>query len=198
MPPLTFTESACGRHPAPSDDGAGATAVHSTAAQLHAPPGTGDPAGQPSTARIRGRQQLTRFLVVAASNAVVDLGVFTVLTRTTDPHAAIPLLAINTIAVLAALTNSYVWNSRWTFRDRAARCGRARWRQRLSFGAQALANIAINDVGLVGYLTLFTAAGLKLSDPVTNLAKALAMLTATTASFLAMKFLVFRARDQRG
>src|SRR3712207_8742052 len=48
----------------------------------------------------------------------------------------------NGVALVLANLNSYVWNTRWTFRGRAKRRDP---RQRVLFALQALANIAVSN-----------------------------------------------------
>ena len=54
-----------------------------------------------------------KFAVVGVLNTTLDFAVFLVLLYV----VGWPLLVANTVAYLVGLTNSYVLNSRWTFRD---------------------------------------------------------------------------------
>jgi putative flippase GtrA len=57
--------------------------------------------------------QLLRFCVVGASGYVVNLAVFTVLVQGFGVH----YLVAATCSFLVAVTNNYIWNRLWTFRD---------------------------------------------------------------------------------
>lgn len=142
----------------------------------------------------RRLQQIAVFASVGLSNAIVDLGVFNLILLVAPSRAPVRLAAYNTIAVVAAIVNSYVWNSRLTFRGRTAQRGGALWRQRLLYAVQGVINILLNDV-IVGF-----ASGIldttDLSTPVANnLAKVFAMGSSSFLSFLIMHFLVFRTAD---
>lgn len=58
--------------------------------------------------------QLGRFCVVGASGYVVNLVVYAVLLRGAGLHYTVAAVG----SFLVAVTNNYVWNRAWTFRDR--------------------------------------------------------------------------------
>jgi putative flippase GtrA len=97
----------------------------------------------------------------------------------------------NTLSVLAAVVNSYIWDSRWAFRGGAAHHGRKAARQRLLFVAQSGANIGIND----GVVAVLAPALLALQFlPVAgaeNLAKLAGMSSASLFSFVVLRLVVF-------
>jgi len=156
-------------------------------------PGTAPPPARarqaPGRAPRRVDAQYVQFLAVGFSNALVDLGTLNLLLVLYPTHAVLSLLADNTFAVALAILNSYLWNTRWTFRTTATRSGR----QRLLFGMQALLNIALNN------LVLFSLSGLLPSAPGigyligSNAVKLVAMLVASTTSFVILRTVVFRA-----
>jgi len=131
-----------------------------------------------------------RFLVVGFSNALVDLGVLNLLLVLYPTHAVLNLLADNTVAVALAILNSYLWNTRWTFRATAT----GGVRQRVLFGLQALLNIALNNLvlfSLSGLLPSTSGIGYLIGS---NAVKLVAMFVASTASFVLLRTVVFRAR----
>jgi len=133
-------------------------------------------------------KQFTKFLVVGTSNAVVDLVVLNMLILLLPTHSVRALLLYNTIAVICAIYNSYIWNKRWTF----ARMSDGSRSERVRFLAQAAVNIALNDV-VVGWLSTY----LRVSRAVpwmvsSNAAKGLAMLLSSIASYFFMRLIVFR------
>src|SRR5437764_15466705 len=78
----------------------------------------------PATARNRSRAgralrrrhnwvQLAKFSAVGATGYVVNLVVYTALLRGAGLHYALAA----TVSFVVAVTNNYVWNRLWTFRD---------------------------------------------------------------------------------
>lgn len=137
-------------------------------------------------------QRVRRFTMVAAGNAVVDLGVFNLLVLINPSRSPEVLVLYNTISVVAALLNSYLWNSRWTFGDRSASDAASRRRQRTLFLGQAAVNLAVNNVTIYAVSFLLQPfAGLS-AAAVSNIAKVFAMLAASATSYVLMRRLVFR------
>lgn len=135
----------------------------------------------------RGGLRFSKFTIVGLSNAVVDFGVlnlFLWLAATRDPWQ---LAIYNGIALVLANMNSYVWNTRWTFRGRAERSRR----QRVLFTLQALVNIGVSN-GLFWVLIrpvlIYTEVPTYLAG---NVAKIISVLVASTISFFIMRYLVF-------
>ena len=56
--------------------------------------------------------QLAKFCVVGAIGYVINLGIYAGLL-----HAGVHYLVAATCSFLVAVTNNYVWNRQWTFRD---------------------------------------------------------------------------------
>jgi len=137
-------------------------------------------------------RQYTRFLLVGASNAVVDLAVLNALlwaNPTRDPDT---LVAYNTLAVALAILNSYLWNTRWTFRAEATHSNR----ERLLFLGQAMVNILVNNLVLLGATALApTAPGLTFLIW-NNVGKLAAMIVASTLSFLLLRAVVFHHQSR--
>lgn len=155
-------------------------------------PATESPAGTDRHDRVH--RQLLRFGAVGVMNGVIDLGVFNLLTLARPTHRSIVLAAYNTVAVIGAIANSYFWNSRWTFgRYRIDAPGVARNRRRALFLAQGVFNIGVNDAVVVGLAAFFGEFKVLPAAITNNMAKLVAMLVASLASFLAMRLVVFRA-----
>jgi len=141
---------------------------------------------KPST----GRQYL-RFCMVGVSNAVVDLGALNLLLLLYPTTSDLTLLLYNTVAVMLAILNSYLWNTRWTFHEQATRSRR----ERTLFVAQAILNIAINNVVLFFMTDLLPSQRGEWSIFTANLAKLAAMVAASTISFLLLRSVVYRPKS---
>jgi putative flippase GtrA len=139
--------------------------------------------------------QYLRFAAVGLLNAAVDLAVLNLLLLLWPTSDPLGLTVENSLAVALAIANSYVWNTRWTFRREAD----GSLRQLGLFVAQSLLNIAINDAALV--LTAGQVRRLHLGPAWVgvNLSKGAAMAFASSTSFLIMRLVVFRpTRRGRG
>jgi putative flippase GtrA len=82
--------------------------------------------------------QLFQFGVVGAAGYVVNLTVFTVLTLALDLHH----IAAAILAFCVAVSNNFVWNRIWTFRETAGR--RDAGFQATRFFAVSLAGLSVN------------------------------------------------------
>ena len=134
--------------------------------------------------------QYVQFSLVGLSNAVVDLGVLNLLLFLHPTNNPFVLTIDNSIAVALAIINSYLWNTRWTFRSEADGSNR----QRVLFVGQALLNITINDLALLGMTSI-----LRPSQGIwyligSNVAKLVAMVIASTTSFIILYTIVFHVR----
>lgn len=126
--------------------------------------------------RKRGNwEQLAKFCVVGGSGYIVNLVVYTLLLRGAGLHYAAAAIG----SFLVAVTNNYLWNRLWTFRD--AR-GHVVF-QGLRFFVVSLFALCANLV----VLHLFVRLGL---DEV--LAQALAIVLVTPVNFVGNKLWSFR------
>lgn len=136
----------------------------------------------------RGLWEYSKYSMIGLSCAIIDLGVLNGLLYFFPSEKTSTLTFYNTTAYGLAVLNSYVWNSKYTFKsDKSAR-------QFIVFLTQALASLLIANVVFIYGLK---AAGL---DPFlpkwakTNVAKAVSMFLSSTASFFFNKFVVFRKK----
>ena len=139
----------------------------------------------------KGGIRFSKFTIVGFSNAVVDIGtlnLFLWLASTRDPSV---LVLYNGVALLLANLNSYVWNTRWTFRSRAKRND---FRQRMLFALQVLVNITISN-GLfwimIRPVLIHTEVPAYLAG---NVAKIISVVVASTIGFFFMRYVVFTRR----
>ena len=143
------------------------------------------------TKRKKGGIRFSKFTIVGFSNAVVDIGtlnLFLWLASTRDPSV---LALYNGVALLLANLNSYVWNTRWTFRSRAKRND---FRQRSLFALQVLINMVISN-GLfwimIRPVLIHTEVPAYLAG---NVAKIISVVVASTIGFFFMRYVVFSRR----
>ena len=130
-----------------------------------------------------------KFSVVGLTNVVVDYGTLNLLLLLFPSRDHNHLVAYNLVALLLANTNSYLWNTRWTFRRSRARLDH---KQKAMFAVQALLNVGVSSVVLWLATRLLFAYTALPSIVVGNLAKVFSSVLATTLSFLILRSLVFR------
>jgi putative flippase GtrA len=119
--------------------------------------------------------QLAKFAAVGAAGYAVNLAVYTALLRGAGWHYA----AAATGSFLVAVTNNYVWNRLWTFRE-----------QRGHVGFQGLRFLVVALVGYIanlGILSVLIAFG---TDKV--VAQAIAIMLVTPLNFIGNKLWSFR------
>lgn len=132
-------------------------------------------------------RQFLQFIFVGSLNALIDIGFLNILLFIWPTTNEMLLIIFNTVAYLFAVANSYFWNSRIAFRNHA----RKDLREKVYFFIQAGISLIISNLAFLGgihFLSLF-----RLSVRlIQNIAKAFAMATPSIASFLFMKYFVFR------
>lgn len=130
---------------------------------------------------------------MGAGNALVDLGTLNLLLLLFPAGGTLRIVAYNGVALLLANANSYLWNTLWTFREKA----QGNTEQKVLFAGQALVNIGLN-AGLF-WLTITLILGyVDLSSTVSgNLAKVLSTIVAFSVSFFILRHLVFSGKPWR-
>lgn len=123
-------------------------------------------------------RQFVKFALVGSSNVAVDFAVLNVLVQTWH----VPVLIAGTVSILAAIVNSFIWNSLWTFR------GQAKTRPLAKRFTQFLLVQSVGD----GFNWLVFAAVITLFGLHYNLAKVLAIAASTIWNFTGNKWWVFR------
>ena len=143
----------------------------------------------------KGGVRFSKFTVVGFLNALVDIGtlnLFLWLASTRDPSV---LALYNGVALVLANLNSYVWNTRWTFRGRAKRRD---LRQRVLFTVQALFNISVSNglfFVLIRPVLIYTEVPAYLAG---NVAKIISVVVASTISFFVLRYVVFSRKRRFG
>ena len=148
-----------------------------------------------STKFKKGSIRFSKFTVVGFTNALVDIGtlnLFLLLASTRDPF----LLALyNVVALVLANLNSYLWNTRWTFRGRAKRRD---LRQTVLFALQALVNVSVSNglfFVLIRPVLVYTDVPAYLAG---NVAKIISVVVASTISFFVLRYVVFSRKRRLG
>jgi putative flippase GtrA len=119
--------------------------------------------------------QLAKFCAVGASGYVVNLAVYTALLDGADLRYWIAA----TGSFVVAVTNNYLWNRLWTFRDR-----------RGHFGFQGLRFFVVALIAYLGNLLILTVlVALGLGEIVSQ---AIAIVLVTPANFIGNKLWSFR------
>ena len=134
-----------------------------------------------------------RFSAVGLSNMLVDFGALNVLLFLSPTRSPELLVLYNAAALILANANSYLWNTLWTFRHQAQHDAK----QLSLFTAQGLLNVALGSA-----ILWLAAHGFRAYTELSpwlsaNLAKAISMVSASTVSFLFLRFFVFRPKEGR-
>ncbi|OEH92730.1 GtrA family protein [Bacillus solimangrovi] len=133
--------------------------------------------------------QFVQFGIIGISNALVDIVTLNVLLWMYTGKSYFVLIVINTISYCMAILNSYYWNSKFTFKHFATYSAK----EKVAFTIQAVVSLFIsNGVFFVAILVFeYTSFALFFEK---NLAKGLAMLLSSLASYFFMKKWVFELR----
>lgn len=134
----------------------------------------------------RGLIQYANYSVIGLLCAALDLLVLNSLLVLFPTRDTSLLALFNTVAYTAAVTNSYIWNSKYTFKVRKSK------KQLIPFISQAIVSMFIaNGIFLAG-IWLFDKLPLFPGWIDTNIAKGLSMYASFQASFFFNKYIVFR------
>jgi putative flippase GtrA len=156
------------------------------------PDGPSRPGG-PQQGRWGWIRQFLKFVTVGLSSTAVELIVYNSLLQIGNPHNLQILTVYSTLGVVAAIVNSYAWNSRWAFKQARVHGGRRAMRQRALFLTQSLVNVGINDAVTIVVTPPLTGLDLLPLTVSQNLAKAVAMSTSSVSSYLMLRRFVFAA-----
>ena len=143
----------------------------------------------------KGSVRFSKFTIVGFINAFVDIGtlnLFLWFASTRDPSV---LALYNGVALVLANVNSYLWNTRWTFKGRAKRRDP---RQRTLFTVQALFNICVSNALfflLIRPVLVYTEVPAYLAG---NVAKLISVAVASTISFFLLRYVVFSRKRRFG
>ncbi|RKQ33527.1 GtrA family protein [Oceanobacillus halophilus] len=131
--------------------------------------------------------QVLQFSLIGGLNALIDIGSLNLLLLFWPTENSLFLLLFNTIAYLLAITNSYIWNSNWTFRKTSSK----NRKEAVYFLIQALASLIISNIVFVGGAFLLAILAIP-TIAEQNIAKGSAMIISSAASFIFMRYFVFK------
>lgn len=144
--------------------------------------------------KIRIVFQAAKFVLVGGLNTLIDFGVLNLLMWSTDIYKGSLIIGLNAISFLTAVTNSYLWNKFWTFKqDREAQVEKESiGKEFTQFVVVSLIGISLNTA-IVYLITTFINPISGLSPVLwANLAKVVATFISLAWNFLGYKFIVFR------
>ncbi|WP_186578187.1 GtrA family protein [Aquibacillus kalidii] len=139
--------------------------------------------------------QLLQFGFIGLSNAVVDIVSLNILLFIWPTDHRTTLILFNTIAYILTIINSYIWNTKYTFSHHANMDSK----EILFFILQAAVALIISNLVFIGAVDVMKSQSI-LQLPtllIQNIAKGLAMLLSSSASFLFMKFFVFKSNQTK-
>lgn len=134
--------------------------------------------------------RVLKFGVVGVTNTAVDYLVLNALVF----GIGAPVAVANVVSYSAGIANSWFWNRRWTFSDRATASTRLALP---AFVAVNLVGLVLNTGVVFGLVSLARTTGLAdaMSETLlVNIAKTLAIAVSYTWNYLAISRFVFRAR----
>jgi len=136
---------------------------------------------------VRGFIQYIKFGTIGLTSGALDIGSLNFMLFLWPAASPFVLVLFNTLAYSLAVLNSYIWNSRFTFREGLKRSKG----QKLAFIVQAAISLLISDGILYAATILLSWLPFlpKLMDY--NIAKLLSMFLSSLASFFFMKYFVF-------
>lgn len=136
----------------------------------------------------KGGIQYIKYATIGLSCAIIDLGVLNGLLYLFPTSNNGWLAFYNTFAYGMAVLNSYIWNSRFTFKEHSEKG----YKQFTAFIIQSIVALCIQDAILIGgtvFLRQVSSLPLWL---IHNIAKLTSMFLSSVASFFFNKFFVFR------
>jgi putative flippase GtrA len=134
-----------------------------------------------------GGKRFSKFSIVGLSNAIIDIGVLNLFLWLEPTRDVTMLVIYNGVALVLANSNSYLWNTLWTFRGRAEHDVR----QIVLFTLQVIVNIVISNAlfwALIRPVIVYTEVPTYLAG---NTAKIISVIVASTISFFIMRYVVF-------
>lgn len=145
--------------------------------------------------KIRIIYQFAKFVLVGGLNTLIDFGVFNLLMLLSGIYKGEFIVGLNAISFLVAVTNSYLWNKFWTFKeDQEAQVEKENVaKEFIQFIVVTLIGLSINS-GAVYLITTFVDPMFGFSAVLwANLAKAAATVASLLWNFIGYKLIVFKS-----
>lgn len=133
--------------------------------------------------------QASRFILIGLMNTAIDFAVLNLLMYLTGIYQGKGIIGLNVVSFAVAVTNSYFWNKRWTFKDRDKKGMAEEFAQ---FLGVTLVGLAVNS-SVVYLITTYILPVFGIGPQLwVNLAKAAATGFSLIWNFAGYKFLVFK------
>lgn len=136
--------------------------------------------------------QFSRFVAIGFLNTAIDFGVLNLLSSASGVTSGLIVGGINIPGFLIAVTNSYVWNKLWVFRNTDGTTKEGFFHDLPKFLAVTVLGVALNSGIVVLATTYINPIATSNASVWLNLAKAAATLLTLVWNFLGYKFVVFK------
>jgi len=134
--------------------------------------------------------QFAKFFLIGLANTAVNVGIFNYFINATGLTRGTPLVIITAVSFLAALVNSYIWNTHWAFREGFTNS----IYQFERFFVVTFVGLLVNTTAVIMITTLFyDAAAPKIIDNIGNL---FGILCAMVWNFIGYKYFVFNKKKK--
>lgn len=132
--------------------------------------------------------QFVKYSAGGSLNALLDIGILNLFSAIFKVYSGGLLVVFNVIALLAALTNSFLLNKFWAFKNSTA----FNWREFGRFLGVNVVTVVVNSA-MIYFLTTIIGAPETISEPVwENIAKLIATPIIIIINFVGYKFIVFK------
>lgn len=132
--------------------------------------------------------QFAKFGAIGSFNALLDFGILNLLSLFFEIYAGATIIIFNVISFAIAVTNSYLWNKFWAFKNDSPV-------NRAEYGKFILASFGglIINTAIVYGLTTFVMSPTGMSLPLwENIAKLIAVIPSLAWNFSAYRLMVFK------
>ena len=139
--------------------------------------------------------QFSKYAAIGAMNSALDLGIFNFLSLTFQVFSGPTLLVLNTISFMTAVTNSYFWNTFWSFKTESVAVASVSVAKYGKFLGVTVVGLAINSLIVYVITTLIAVPGNFTPGQWENVAKLSAVIPNLIWNFLGYKFFIFKPRS---
>ncbi|MEK7612068.1 MAG: oligosaccharide flippase family protein [Patescibacteria group bacterium] len=136
-------------------------------------------------------KQLTKFLIVGTTSFIIDFGFLNILSSVFQIYSGPKIIILNTASFFIAVTNSYFFNKKWTFRYTS----KTSLKEIFIYFGIYVGGTMLNS-GIVFLFTTFVEPPTTNPQTWLNIAKIIATPISLVWNFLGIKFLVFRKNSR--